>query len=126
MSGKFELNGEIAELLGWTDLQVLGDDDEFGREVEQVLVGTPPGESNEPTPQLVPDYEHDVNEALKLFVDPIPVLRQQLVGTGWCVALFKSTNLDGSMWIMRPGTYVEASTPALALCRAWLAWKKAQ
>lgn len=110
------LDWEIAERLGWTNLefhQTLREEDgDVG--MDDVILGDSPNTTL--NPQRVPSYSTDANAALSLIEDTAEgndyLLRK--LNTGWHIHAYWGNS--GKI------TATEATIP-LTICRAWLIWK---
>lgn len=95
-------NQQIAETVGWINIEVM-----FG----DVLMGWPPGKYGL---TAIPDYLHDATAALSL------------VDGHYFTLVAGRTTEDRPIWRATIAFSYEAKdeNPALAICRAWLAYKR--
>lgn len=111
-----ELDRLIAERLGWTETSEHYLD-------PNVLVGKHPKETGHAWfPLAVPRYSTDLNAAMALLPTAdgdIWSLHYGHYGDPYTVAISR-------IKVAAPEYLGDANTPALAICRAWLAWKDSQ
>lgn len=117
-----ELDRLIAERLGWTDLLIDQDWIEVDGKVEDVVrvLGVPPGAKWK---EQVSEYSTSADAALTLFPDDTEWMAtySPYYGPRFRITVGTPHVLDDEYF----DVYGNGDTLALALCRAWMAWREA-
>ena len=124
------LQKQVAELLGWTDLEERKDGSTGRIQLVGVKPGTMPSKFTDYKPQvIVPDYPNDMNAAWEVAeaVKIIPIANADEFTKDFSVTLQIKYQYNGTWFVCwQGGPSAEAESAPLAICKAFLSAKESE